>query len=169
MRPKQTPDGFQRFRHHKVLPRFADAFRGICMAYREEPNLRFHVFAAACAVVAAVAVGLAPWEVAYLSATVMAVIFAEMVNTAVERAVDFAAAGRRHPLAGQAKEVAAGAVLVAALHAVFAAGLLFLYNRSIAETAGALWHLALVRPWWAVLPLAAGALGLFGGVREPHG
>ncbi|HYF79678.1 MAG TPA: diacylglycerol kinase family protein [Symbiobacteriaceae bacterium] len=169
MKPRLTPNGFQRFRHHSVLPRFTDAFRGIYMAYREEPNLRFHVFAGACAVVAAVAVSLAPWEAAYLTATVFAVIFAEMVNTAVERAVDFAAAGQRHPLAGQAKEVAAGAVLVTAVHAVFAAGLLFLYNRGITETVGALWQLALERPWWALLPAAAGVLGVFGGVREPHG
>lgn len=169
MKPNRTPDGYERFRHHAVLPRFTDAFRGIYMAYREEPNLRFHVFAAACAAVAAVAVGLAPWEIAYLSATVMSVIFAEMVNTAVERTVDLAAAGQRHPLAGLAKEVAAGAVLVAALHAVFAAGFLFLYNRGIAETVGALWHLALERPWWVLLPVAAGVMGLFGGVREPHG
>lgn len=162
-------NSYERFRHHTVLPRFTDAFRGIYMAYREEPNLRFHVFAASCAVVAAVAVDLVPWEVAYLSATVLAVIFAEMVNTAVERAVDFAAAGQRHPLAGQAKEVAAGAVLVSALHAVFAAGFLFLYSRSLPETLGALWHLAVEQPWWALLPAAAGALGLFGGAREPRG
>jgi hypothetical protein len=97
------------------------------------------------------------------------VLFAEMVNTAVERTVDYATGGERHPLAGQAKEVAAGAVLVAALHAVFAAAFLFLYSRGIPETVTALWDLALNRPWWVLLPLVAGALGLFGGDSGPRG
>ena len=149
-----------------MLPRFYDAFCGIYVTYREEPNLRFHVFAASCAVAAGVAVRLQPWEVAYLSVTVLAVLSAEMVNTAVERAVDFAAAGRRHPLAGQAKEVAAGAVLVAAVHAVFAAVYLFLYVRGLGETVTAVIDLLLTRPYWAALPLGSGLLGLFGGYRD---
>lgn len=160
MKPRKTPEGHEQFRHHSLLPRFHDAFCGIYAAYREEPNLRFHVFAASCAAVAGVAVRLQPWEVAYLSVTVLAVLFAEMVNTAIERAVDFAAAGRRHPLAGQAKEVAAGAVLMAALHAVFAAGYLFIFSRGVGQTVMAVLHLLLDRPLWAALPLAAGALAL---------
>ncbi|HWI61781.1 MAG TPA: diacylglycerol kinase family protein [Symbiobacteriaceae bacterium] len=163
MKPKESETGgHKRYRHHTVIPRFRDAFGGLWQAYREEPNLRFHAFASACAVVAAVAVHLQPWEVAYLAMTVTAVLFAEMVNTAVERAVDFAAAGRRHPLAGQAKEVAAGAVLVTALHAVFAAGYLFLYNRGVGETVTAVFGLLTDQPLWAALPLAAGVLAFVG-------
>lgn len=167
MKPGLTPDegGHDQYRHRTVVPRFRDAFSGIYQAYREEPNLRFHVFAASCAAVAGVAVRLAPWEVAYLSLTVLAVVFAEMVNTAVERAVDFAAAGRRHRLAGQAKEVAAGGVAVAALHALFAAGYLFLYERTFWETLTAVLHLLATRPWLAAVPLLAGALALFGGAK----
>lgn len=168
MKPGRSPDGHERYRHRTVLPRFRDAFRGIYQAYREEPNLRFHAFAASCAAVAGVAVRLAPWETAYLSITVVTVLFAEMVNTAVERAVDFAAGGRRHPLAGQAKEVAAGAVLMTALHAVFAAGYLFLYSRGFWETVQALLALVVERPFWLLLPLGAGALGLLGGDRGEH-
>jgi diacylglycerol kinase len=161
----ENGNGHKKYRHHTVLPRFRDAFSGIYQAYREEPNLRFHVFAASCATLAGSAVGLEPWEVAYLSLTVLVVLFAEMVNTAVERAVDFAAAGRRHSLAGQAKEVAAGGVAVAALHALFAAGYLFLYQHSLLETLSDVWHLVVTRPWWLALPLAAGALGLVGGEK----
>jgi len=165
VKPRRTPDGHERYRHRSVLPRFRDAFKGMYEAYREEPNLRFHAFAASCALVAGVAVRLAPWEVAYLTVTVLVVLFAEMVNTAVERAVDFAAGGRHHPLAGQAKEVAAGAVLLSALHAVFAAGYLFIYSRGIVETVTAVLDLGLKQPAWLLLPLAAGVLGLVGGER----
>jgi len=153
------------FRHTTILPRFGDAFRGLLIAYREEPNLRFHVFAGACAAVAGRAVGLVGWEVAYLVATITLVLLAEMVNTAVERTVDLAADGRRHPLAAMAKEVAAGGVLLSAGHAAFAAAFLFLIERSLGATLGALWALLGTSPLWFALPLLAGILGLVGGAR----
>jgi diacylglycerol kinase len=155
-------------RHTSVLPRFRDAFYGIYQAYREEPNLRFHTFAAVSAAVAGYAVGLAGWEVAYLSVTIAVVLLAEMVNTAVERAVDFAADGRRHRLAGQAKEVAAGAVLLAAAHALFAAVYLFLYSRGVMETLNAVLTLLRHQPWFMLVPLLAGVLGVAGGERTPQ-
>lgn len=153
------------FRHTAILPRFADAIRGCYLAYREEPNLRFHLFAASCAAVAGYAVRLAPWETAYLFLTVALVLFAEMVNTAVERAVDLATDGRRQPLAGMAKEVAAGAVLLAALHAVFAAAFLFAIQRGLLQTLSALLNLLAHRPGFLLIPLLAGILGLLGGRR----
>lgn len=164
IRPGRDP-GQQSFRHTRVLPRFTDAFRGLYLAYREEPNLRFHLFAAACAAVAGYAVRLAPWEVAYLAVTIGLVLFAEMVNTAVERTVDLAAGGRRHHLAAMAKEVAAGGVLLAALHAAFAAAFLFLIERGFAHTLQAVLALLATRPWIAAVPLLAGLLALVGGSR----
>lgn len=157
--------GSSSFRHTQVVPRFADAFRGVYQAYREEPNLRFHVFAASCVAVVGYAVGLGNWEVAYLAVTIALVLLAELVNTAVERTVDLAAGGRRHPLAGMAKEVAAGAVLLAAIHAAFAAAFLFLIERGFVETLQALLTLLAGRPWIMAVPLLAGLLALFGGSR----
>ncbi len=154
------------FRHTAILPRFRDAGRGLVRAYREEPNLRFHVFAGACAAVAGFAVGLTGWEVAYLAATVALVLFAELVNTAVERAVDLAAGRERHPLAGAAKEVASGAVLLTALHAVFAAGLLFAVRRDLAQSVQAALALLIRQPLWLLPPAITGLLGLFGGARH---
>ncbi|MFZ5826060.1 MAG: diacylglycerol kinase family protein [Bacillota bacterium] len=158
-------EGRDSFRHTSVVPRFRDAFRGGWIAYREEPNLRFHLFAASCVAVAGYAVRLAPWEVAYLALTVALVIFAELVNTAVERTVDLAADGRRHPLAATAKQVAASGVLLAALHAAFAAAFLFLIERSFAATFNALLGLLAARPWPFGLPIIIGLLGLYGGAR----
>lgn len=153
------------FRHTAILPRFRDAFFGVWLAYREEPNLRFHLFAASCAAVAGYAVGLTGWEVAYLAVTIAIVLFAELVNTAVERTVDLAADGRRHPLAATAKEVAAGAVLLAALHAAFAAAFLFLIQRGFSETAAAALALLSAQPWVIGPPLLFALLGLLGGDR----
>ncbi|MFZ5816869.1 MAG: diacylglycerol kinase family protein [Bacillota bacterium] len=156
------------FRHTRLLPRFRDAFRGVALAYREEPNLRFHLFAASCAGVAGYAVRLSAWEAAYLGLTITLVLFAEMVNTAVERTVDLVADGRRHPLAATAKEVAAGAVLLAAGHAAFAAAFLFLIERSYFQTISALLHLLVYQPAMLIPPVVTAVMGLFGGARGSH-
>ncbi len=105
--------------------RVRDAARGIWDAYREEPNLRFHAVAATMAAGLAWAVGLEGWGLSYLLGTVFLVLVTEAINTAVERAVDLASQGRVHPLARQAKDAAAGAVLLAVLHATMAGYLLF--------------------------------------------
>lgn len=158
-----TPEGPDRFRHRAVFPRFRDASSGIMQAYREEPNLRFHLFAAVCVGVGAYAVGAEGWEVAYLSITMALVLLAELFNTAVERTVDLAAGGRRHPLAATAKEVAAGAVLLAALHATFAALYLFVVRRGFMVTVTSILGLLESAPWVFVFPALAGVLGLLGG------
>lgn len=153
-------------RHRSILPRFRDAFRGLLLAYAQEPNLRFHVFAGTCVAVGGYAVRLEGWETAYLSATMAMVFLAEMGNTAVERTVDLASAGRRHPLAATAKEVAAGAVLLAALHAAFAALFLFVVRRGFMASVTAIWGLFGSAPWVLALPVVTGLLGLFGEQRN---
>ncbi len=161
MKPEMPADR-EAVRHRTILPRFRDAFRGLYAAYRDEPNLRFHVFAASGALVTAVAVRLEGWEAAYMAVTVLAVLLAELINTAVERTVDLAAGGRRHPLAGLAKEVAAGGVLLTALHATFAAAFVFLVRRGLEETLLSLWRLAQEAPYWTALPVLFGVMALLG-------
>lgn len=161
-----TPVDRGSLRHRTTLPRFMDAFSGVYQAYREEPNLRFHIFAGSCVALAGYAVGFAPWEVAYLAATIVGVLLAEMVNTAVERTVDLAAAGRRHRLAAQAKEVAAGVVLLAALHAAFAAVLLFVVQRGFVATVSAVVAMSLRSPLLLVIPVVTGVMGLIAGGKR---
>jgi diacylglycerol kinase (ATP) len=158
--------GRESVRHRSILPRFRDAFRGLLRCYREEPNLRFHIFAASVVAMAGVAVQLEGWETAYLTVTVTLVVLAEIVNTAVERVVDFAAAGRRHPLAGAAKEIAAGAVLLTAVHATCAALYLFVFRRGVLATVTATVTLLGRHPWWLALPLLAGLLALSANRRD---
>lgn len=52
------------------------------------------------------------------------VIAAELFNTAIERLVDLVSPGR-HPLAGQVKDIAAGAVLVCAAAAAIIGLIIF--------------------------------------------
>ena len=53
------------------------------------------------------------------------VLCGELMNTAIEKTVDLASP-QYHVLAGQAKDIAAGAVFLAAVGAVFVGGLVFL-------------------------------------------
>lgn len=104
---------------------FGYAFRGIATLLREQVNARLH----ALATVLVVGLGLAldiertDWQVLVL--TMALVWLAEGLNTALEYLSD-AAVPEHHPLIGKAKDVAAGAVLLAAGFAVVMAGLIFL-------------------------------------------
>jgi diacylglycerol kinase len=104
---------------------FGFAFAGLAHAWRTQRHLRIHVGIGLLALVFGAALGLDPAEWAVLLLTITAVLVLEMLNTVIESAVDLASPGY-HPLAKVAKDVAAGAVLVAALGSVAVGGALFL-------------------------------------------
>ena len=107
-----------------VLRGFLYAFRGIVCTLREERNFRIHL----------VAVFFVTWfsflyEVTAGQALVLllccsAVLSLELLNTAVENAVDLSTA-EICPLAKKAKDAAAGAVFVSAVGSVIAAVIMF--------------------------------------------
>ena len=108
----------------RFLRRLQAAFSGIFAAFRSETHLKIHA-AAACAVIAAgvwLRISRGDWVV--LSLTIAAVIALELVNTAIERTVDLVTK-EWHPLAKQAKDTAAGAVLVMAMASVIIGILIF--------------------------------------------
>lgn len=97
------------------------ALAGLGHAWRTQPNFRIE---AVCAVLA---VGAALWLGAPLSPVLLAcalVLGLELVNTALEAAVDLASP-EPHPLAKAAKDAAAGAVLLASLFALLVAAVEF--------------------------------------------
>lgn len=102
-------------RSHEVQS-FRHALEGIADALRSERHMRFHLAAAALAVALALWLNVALEQWLWLIAAIAAVWTAELLNTAIERAVDLTSP-RIHPLAKAAKDAAAGAVLVASLFA----------------------------------------------------
>lgn len=96
---------------------FGHAFRGIAFLLRDEPNARIHLLASFLVVAAAflLAIDASGWR--WLGVAMTTVWLAEAFNTAIERIAD-AAVAEPHPLIGQAKDVAAGGVLIAAFFAV---------------------------------------------------
>jgi diacylglycerol kinase (ATP) len=87
---------------------------GWTYVWRTQPPFRIEVAVAAIAIASALALRTGVAAVVLASALVLV---AELVNTAVETAVDLAGPSP-HPLAAVAKDAAAAAVLVAALGAV---------------------------------------------------
>ncbi len=103
---------------------FGHAFRGVGAALRSELHLRFHALATVVVVGLGLHYRLARLEWALVAVAVASVWAAELVNTAIEALTDLASPNY-HPLAGKAKDVAAGAVLLAALGALVVGALVF--------------------------------------------
>ncbi|GAA4390583.1 diacylglycerol kinase [Hymenobacter koreensis] len=93
---------------------FGYALKGIRTALASEPHLRFHAVAAVLVVTLGLWLRLPRHDWALLLLAIGAVWTAELINTALETLVNLVSP-EYHPLAGRTKDVAAGAVLVAAL------------------------------------------------------
>lgn len=89
-----------------------NSIRGLRMAYRGEQAFRQEVFLAAVAVPAAFWLGSSWVEVALLVGCVWLVMVVELLNSAIEAAVD-RIGPERHALSGRAKDVASAAVWMA--------------------------------------------------------
>ncbi|MBN9524005.1 diacylglycerol kinase family protein [bacterium] len=98
------------------------ALQGIATMLRSQHNAWVHAAATAVVVPLGIALGLSAAEWCWIVVAVVAVWAAEALNTAIELLTDVASPDY-HPVAGQAKDVAAGAVLITALGAA-AIGLL---------------------------------------------
>ena len=93
------------------------ALQGIRVAFREQPNIRIQSCIATLVVAAGFYFGIAAWEWCVVLLTIALVMGLEMINSAIENLVDLVTRDY-HPLAGKVKDIAAGAVLIAAVLAV---------------------------------------------------
>ena len=102
MRSTRTPS---------ILESFNYAFQGIIHVLRTQRNLRIHFVVAVLVLLAALYSGVDRLELIALLLAIAFVLIAEMLNTAVEAAVDVATTSF-DPMAKLAKDIAAGAVLI---------------------------------------------------------
>jgi diacylglycerol kinase (ATP) len=89
------------------------AIEGILYTVRTQKHMRHHFLAALVILVAALLLRVSPVEFMLLALAISFVLFAELLNTSIEVVVDMISP-EFHPMAKVAKDVAAGAVLVAA-------------------------------------------------------
>lgn len=139
LRPKTPVDSF----------RFA--LHGVLLSFKTQRHLRIHFTLAVLALVGGFLWGLSRIELLVLIGAITLVVLAELFNTALEAVVDLVTL-EYHPLAKVAKDVAAGAVLVAAVNAALVGTLLFLNGPQI--------QLRLQGPPAPVDPVQAFAIGL---------
>ena len=103
---------------------FRYAFHGIAIMLRSQQNAWIHATATIAALIAGVLLGISRAEWCWIGLAIVAVWTAEALNTALEFLTDVASP-EFHPIAGQAKDVAAGAVLIAAIGASLIGALVF--------------------------------------------
>ena len=112
-----------RGRFARFTKSFLYAFRGI-KACIYERNMRFHISAAVVVTAFSLVYRLDAAQYGLLFFAIGLVMTAECINTAIEKTVDLVSPGQ-HPLAGIAKDAAAGGVLIAAITAVIVGVCLF--------------------------------------------
>ncbi|MGG4217411.1 diacylglycerol kinase family protein [Paenibacillus jamilae] len=96
---------------------FRYAAEGVIYALRTQVNMRIHVVVALLVIVAGLILHISRLDWLFVCMAIAIVMVAELINTAVEAAVDLISPDI-HPLAKAAKDTAAGAVLLAAVFAV---------------------------------------------------
>jgi diacylglycerol kinase (ATP) len=119
-----------------VIESFNFAIEGVIHVLRTQRNMRIHFGAAVVVIVVSVAVGVSKIELIVLLLSIAFVLIAEMINTAIEGTID-AATTSFDPMAKLAKDIAAGAVLIASVNAV-AVGYLVFAGKAADKTADVL-------------------------------
>lgn len=103
---------------------FSHAFRDLKVLLRTQPNARIHAAATILVVAAGAVAGLTTAEWALVVVAMAGVWVTEALNTSIEFLVDLASP-EIHPLAAKAKDVAAAAVLLAAIGSAIIGGFVF--------------------------------------------
>ena len=104
---------------------FKHAFRGILTFFRTQPNARLHLVAAILVIVLGLYVSLSPTEWMVLTGVIFLVFVTEALNTSIEFLAD-AFTKEHNESIKRAKDVGAGAVLLASICAIITGLLIFL-------------------------------------------
>ncbi|TQQ85734.1 phosphatase PAP2 family protein [Peptacetobacter hominis] len=117
-------NGKKKKRKQNIIKSFNAAIEGIIYTFKSERNMKIHYLISFAVLVISLFFKLSRLEFIMLLTSITVVVVAEMFNTAVEKTVDLVTS-EYHELAKIAKDVAAGAVLVAALNSVVVGYIIF--------------------------------------------
>ena len=92
---------------------FKNSFKGIRLALKSERNIRIHFVIALLVITLGIVLKFTTVEFCLLLIAIATVIIAEMVNSAIEFTLDAIFHNRYSKLVGMAKDIAAGAVMIA--------------------------------------------------------
>lgn len=134
---------------HGLVQSFNCAIEGFIYVLKTQRNMRIHFLLAVFILLLGIYLNFNIWEILLLCAAITLVLVAEMVNTALESAINIAS-DKFHHLARIAKDISAGAVLIAALNALVAGYLLFSRHLRFSMEYGLLrikqspWHITFI-------------------------
>lgn len=113
-------DDFEPSTHHRYccMQTFQYAWKGIQYLFRTQPNARIHLLVFLIAIIMGFILQISRMEWLALLLVAALVLVAEGINTAIEILGDEIADGHWKNLVGRAKDVSAGAVLLAAVFSV---------------------------------------------------
>ena len=111
-------------KNHRILS-FKYALVGTVSALKEEPNLKFHFLVALLVIITSALLNISREDWMIVIFLIGFVISVELTNTAIEAVVD-AFTDKEHPGAKLAKDISAGAVLIAALTSLVVGIIVFL-------------------------------------------
>ena len=108
----------------KLIKSFGYAINGLVYAFRTQLNFKLHCLAILTVVVLGSYLQLSAQEWLWIVGAITLVIIVELINTAIETLVDMVSP-QRQPKAGTIKDLAAAAVLIAAMFALIVALFIF--------------------------------------------
>lgn len=100
------------------------AIMGIVQCFKREKNMQIHMIIAILTITFSLITNITKTEFIFVIFSVSFVIVSEMFNTAIEKTLD-AVVNYTHPLVKVAKDISAGAVLIATLNAMIVGYIVF--------------------------------------------
>jgi len=108
----------------RLVESFNNAIEGFIYVLKTQRNMRIHFLLALLVILVGVYINLSFYEIIVLCTIIALVLIAEMINTAIELAIDLMK-DTYHPLARMVKDIGAGAVLISAVNAMIVGYLIF--------------------------------------------
>ena len=137
-------------RHSNFIESFNAAIEGFLYVMKMERNMRAHFILAILILLLGIYLNFTPLEITVLTITIVLVLVAEMINTAIELIVDIVVKEEFHPLARIIKDISAGAVLITAINAaivgyiLFSGKIPFSIEQGILRLGRSPWHLTFI-------------------------
>ncbi|MGN1124724.1 MAG: diacylglycerol kinase family protein [Candidatus Gastranaerophilaceae bacterium] len=114
-----------KFKSQNIFHTFKNAGRGVRLSVKSERNIKIHIFAAVCVLVLAFILKMNVTKICILIMAISNVMVAEFINTSVEFGLDAVFHNKYSRLVGMAKDISAGAVIVATIFSACIGILLF--------------------------------------------
>ncbi len=108
----------------KFLESLRYAIEGVIYCINTQRNMKIHIIVAIIALTASLLLHISNMELVVVIMAISLVLVCEIINTAVEKAVD-TSTQEYNPIAKISKDVAAGAVLVASINSMIVGVLIF--------------------------------------------